>query len=225
MALITCPKCGRQLDTAGAKPGTPLTCQCGNVLRAPSSNKTTWLIGIGLGLFGLCGCLGVLAAIAVPNFLKFQARAKQAECKANLKTAFTAQQGYFAENEAYTESLAELNWMPERGNRYAYFFGTEGEVQERTAEAPPVANPVGVGVDLAKFGASAAIPNDPDLVGIPYGVTGTCPQCEITLVCVGNVDNDSTLDAWVISSAELTDPHGRPIPVGQPFQLTDDVND
>ena len=29
--------------------------------------------------------IGILAAIAVPNFIRFQARSKQAEAKANLK--------------------------------------------------------------------------------------------------------------------------------------------
>ncbi|HEX9605302.1 MAG TPA: prepilin-type N-terminal cleavage/methylation domain-containing protein, partial [Myxococcales bacterium] len=29
--------------------------------------------------------IGILAAIAIPNFIKFQARSKQSEAKANLK--------------------------------------------------------------------------------------------------------------------------------------------
>ena len=34
---------------------------------------------------------GILAAVAIPNFLKFQSRAKQAEAKSNLRTWFTTQ--------------------------------------------------------------------------------------------------------------------------------------
>ena len=37
--------------------------------------------------------IGILAAIAIPNFIKFQARSKQSEAKANLKAIFTAQKG------------------------------------------------------------------------------------------------------------------------------------
>src|ERR1700690_2898460 len=35
--------------------------------------------------------IGILAAIAIPNFIKFQARSKQSECKTYLKSAFTAE--------------------------------------------------------------------------------------------------------------------------------------
>ena len=35
--------------------------------------------------------IGILAAIAIPNFIKFQARSKQGEAKTNLKSLFTAQ--------------------------------------------------------------------------------------------------------------------------------------
>ncbi len=40
--------------------------------------------------------IGILAAIAIPNFVRFQARSKQSEAKVNLKSAFTAEKAYFA---------------------------------------------------------------------------------------------------------------------------------
>jgi len=45
--------------------------------------------------------IGILAAIALPNFLRFQARAKQSEAKALLSTVFSANESYFAENQTY----------------------------------------------------------------------------------------------------------------------------
>jgi len=44
--------------------------------------------------------IGILAAIAIPNFIKFQARSKQSEAKANLKAVFTAQKAFFQEKDA-----------------------------------------------------------------------------------------------------------------------------
>ncbi len=41
--------------------------------------------------------IGILAAIAIPNFLKFQLRAKAGEGKLNLSGIRTAQESYFAE--------------------------------------------------------------------------------------------------------------------------------
>src|SRR5262245_18512075 len=45
------------------------------------------------------GVMSVLAAIAIPNFIKFQERSKQAECKYNLKSAFTAEKSYYQEKD------------------------------------------------------------------------------------------------------------------------------
>ena len=40
--------------------------------------------------------IGILAAIAIPNFLRFQAKSKQSEAKTNLGGIFTAETAYFA---------------------------------------------------------------------------------------------------------------------------------
>lgn len=45
--------------------------------------------------------IGILAAIAIPNFIKFQCRSKQSEAKTNLKAMFVAQESYRAEYEKY----------------------------------------------------------------------------------------------------------------------------
>src|SRR5262245_25675963 len=41
--------------------------------------------------------IGILAAIAIPNFLRFQLRSKAAEGKLNLQGIYLAENGYFAE--------------------------------------------------------------------------------------------------------------------------------
>ena len=40
--------------------------------------------------------IGILAAIAIPNFIKFQCRSKQSEAKSQLKSMYVAQESYFA---------------------------------------------------------------------------------------------------------------------------------
>jgi len=45
--------------------------------------------------------IGILAAIAIPNFLRFQLRAKSSEGKTNLAAIRTAEEGYFAEFGTY----------------------------------------------------------------------------------------------------------------------------
>lgn len=70
--------------------------------------------------------IGILAAIAIPNFVKFQCRSKQSEAKINLKSLYVAQQGYHAEYDLYP-SVADatstnfLGWRPEgKVMRYNY---------------------------------------------------------------------------------------------------------
>jgi type IV pilus assembly protein PilA len=77
--------------------------------------------------------IGVLAAIAIPNFIKFQARSKAGEAKANLKGLFTAEKAHYQENETFgcafiggTSSCPSVGFSPERGNRYALTLGAAG---------------------------------------------------------------------------------------------------
>src|SRR5438876_8020394 len=63
--------------------------------------------------------IGILAAIAIPNFIKFQARSKQSEAKTNLKAIFTAEKSWFGEHDSYG-SFGTVGYNPERGNRYWY---------------------------------------------------------------------------------------------------------
>ena len=97
--------------------------------------------GRGLAIAGIAIPLALLvisaplAAIAIPNFVKFQARAKQQECRANLKSAFIAQKAYFAEHDTYEARLSQVGFSPERGNRYAYFLSVDGPLQDRSAQA------------------------------------------------------------------------------------------
>ena len=45
--------------------------------------------------------IGILSAVAIPNFLNFRYKAKTSEAKANLGAIRTCQEAYMAENETY----------------------------------------------------------------------------------------------------------------------------
>lgn len=45
--------------------------------------------------------IGILAALAVPRFQSFQAKAKQSEAKNNLSHIYTLQQSYHGDNDTY----------------------------------------------------------------------------------------------------------------------------
>ena len=68
--------------------------------------------------------IGILAAIAIPNFLKFQAKSKQSEAKTNLKAILTAETSYFGEYNTY-EDFNTVNWAPV-GTQMRYFYTVGG---------------------------------------------------------------------------------------------------
>ena len=64
--------------------------------------------------------IGVLSAVAVPNFKKYQAKAKTSEAKVQLAAAYTAQQAFFGDFSIYHACLAYMGYEPV--NEYASRF-------------------------------------------------------------------------------------------------------
>ncbi len=77
-------------------------------------------------LAGPC-TVGVLAAIAIPNFVVYECRSKQSEAKSNLKRIYVAQEVHRAESNRYG-SMSEIGFEPlERETvRYEYALIDEG---------------------------------------------------------------------------------------------------
>ena len=92
--------------------------------------------------------IGILAAIAIPNFVKFQARSKQSEAKANMKAMFTAQKAFSAEKDRFSNLVGEIGFSPERNNRYAYFSGPGTALTVRSTSVDvPSSTDIGVQFD------------------------------------------------------------------------------
>lgn len=49
--------------------------------------------------------IGILAAIAIPNFMKFQCKSKSSEAKQVLKGMYTANVSYYGEQETFSNDL------------------------------------------------------------------------------------------------------------------------
>jgi type IV pilus assembly protein PilA len=69
--------------------------------------------------------IGILAAIAIPNFLRYQAKTKQSEAKTNLSAIFTSEVAYFGERDTYG-TVATIGWAPEGHTRYLYSVTAHG---------------------------------------------------------------------------------------------------
>ena len=69
--------------------------------------------------------IGILVAVAIPQYQKYQARARQTEAKITLGTIYTAEQSFSVENGSYTECLQNIG-ATTTGNRFYYTAGFAG---------------------------------------------------------------------------------------------------
>lgn len=83
--------------------------------------------------------IGVLAAVGVPQYAKFQAKARQSEAKAHLSALYTAQSSFHAEWNMYTTDLKNMGFAL-TGNQLRYTAGfqtpTPGAEYTTTNGAP-----------------------------------------------------------------------------------------
>jgi type IV pilus assembly protein PilA len=64
--------------------------------------------------------IGILAAIAIPNFMNYQCKAKQSEAKSSLGSIRVAQEAYFAEYDKYSTDLTGIGFAVKGDAKYAY---------------------------------------------------------------------------------------------------------
>ena len=138
---------------------------------------------------------GVLAAVAIPAFVKYQQRARTSEASANLKQIALVQQMFRAQNGRFCTTVAECGFPDLSGTRYVYVvapgvaFGGERSVTDRAtmlAQGEHRLRAMGMEPKMAPDGFLAA--------------------------AIGNVDDDADLDIWTIDDA------------GQPFHVSSDID-
>jgi type IV pilus assembly protein PilA len=117
--------------------------------------------------------IGILAAIAVPNFQKFVAKTKRSEAFYNLEAIYKCEISYFGEYNTFSNSFTEIRWRPE-GTIYYYTFsvGTQHYGKDNTA------NPM------------------------PVGASPGATQATFSAFAWGNIDNDGTVDLWHIDDGK-----------------------
>lgn len=140
--------------------------------------------------------IGVLAAVAIPNWFRLTSRSKQAEAKTNLRAAWTLEMAHLQAKDRFTDKVAELGFRPERANRYAYRLTAASEFDDRGGAAivEPGLTANAIEVDRFRYGGAS-----PDC-GVPAAVLTT----SFTITACGNIDRDMQLDGWSIASLSRT---------------------
>ena len=67
--------------------------------------------------------IGILASIAIPNYTKYQAKARTSEAKIQLAAAYTAEKSFLVEYSSFTGCLGAAGYAPD--------LGTAGAVSQR----------------------------------------------------------------------------------------------
>ena len=94
--------------------------------------------------------IGILASIAIPSFMRFQARARQSEVATNLKSLFTSMRTL---QKKPPMDIHSTGFAPERGNRYSYHLADNcGTYEDRSGVDAVLGGAVEcVGVDQFRF--------------------------------------------------------------------------
>jgi type IV pilus assembly protein PilA len=66
--------------------------------------------------------IGILATLALPQYTKFQAKARQTEAKVSLNAAYVAEKGFATENNSFTGCLTNIGFGRD-GSKFYYSVG------------------------------------------------------------------------------------------------------
>ena len=140
--------------------------------------------------------IGILAAVAIPNYQKYQARARQSEAKVMLASAYTALQSFFAEVGTYTFCLRQIGFETSAGSKRYYSVGIENDTVDDTCG--PAANQASCSGFVF------------DNLGAPIPTTGVCTLAvnnawyNATAALGGNLTTGAELARSFVSQTSFT---------------------
>ena len=144
--------------------------------------------------------IGILAALAIPNFLTYQTRSRQTEVMTNLGGIFTSQvafsgspgsNGNYGTNFNTAGSATAIGYVLLGTPRYHYRMNGNGDPANSTIGAT---SPTGCPVALTSVASTASVAST-------FGADGCA-----------NIDSDSALDDWVMVSPGHTTAYPPGIP-------------
>jgi type IV pilus assembly protein PilA len=133
--------------------------------------------------------IGILAAIAIPNFLAYQAKSKQAEAKISLGAIFTSAVAFQAESVPQTyapPAIGSIGYQPSGRPRYSFWYAVD----------PTVGGP-GPGTPTAFPGAPAVVAGSCNTGVAPAtNATVAASPTGFTAGAIGQIDGDIACDEW-----------------------------
>ena len=177
--------------------------------------------------------IGILAAIAVPNFQRFTAKSKQSEAKSELSAIYSAERAFSAEWNNFFADFRSIGYQPTGDLRYLHGFGGQGLAAPQNynasvtsglpvASGPAVQYNTGMGTVCSQGTANQSgallpcrqitLPISPGTLKATYVTSTGANGPMFTAGAQGDIDGDATLDQWTIDETKTL------------TLITDDVN-
>lgn len=153
--------------------------------------------------------IGILAAIAVPSFQKFQAKARQSEAKGLLSGLYTSEKTYKMEWGIYFADFVNIGYDPQGRLKFRVGFGAAGNNNVIGYQGPgvgPNAAPLAANIITTTYCGGAGL-----CVEAPFGLAFVAPAATsvtsaTTFVAQaeGDIDGDDAVrDLWTINQDKL----------------------
>jgi type IV pilus assembly protein PilA len=122
--------------------------------------------------------IGILAAIAIPNFMQYQAKSKQSEAKTNLGGIYTSEVAYFGEQNAFSNTFSLIGFQVASQGTQRYTFSLNGPDTLTSASA---------------LASSCTTYTGANVSTSPVGWTA---------LATGNIDGDTFCDIWTMNDTK-----------------------
>jgi type II secretory pathway pseudopilin PulG len=162
VSFAPCPSCAKPTN------GAPATA-------ARQSSTAAVVIGVVVGLVAVLGIVGILASIAIPNFLTAMQRSRQKRSMADIRSIATMLETYRTEKGVYPADPAQAGTIPQQDGwttpysivvtETAYYIGSAGANKSFEKPLPEYTPGVGDNFDCDIIYANGAFVQQPELDG------------------------------------------------------------
>lgn len=154
--------------------------------------------------------IGILAAIAVPNYQKFTAKSKQSEAKSNLSALYSAERAFFAEWQTYNTRFSVVGYAPTGMLRYQHGFLTDFATLPSNYPATAPSGVAGDSSTLAWCTQGGGAPtNGCNVQTVPVAPlalpASTATATTFTAAATGDIDGDASMDTWTMNENKVLD--------------------
>jgi len=135
--------------------------------------------------------IGILSAIAIPNFQSYQRKAKQKEAQVGLSGIYMAEVSNFAERTTYSSCLTGIGFTPD-GNNRRYIIGFAAGIQTNASFGSTVAGNCLANTQSFPTNAVGAVPGT-----LPVGTTTAAAT--FLAGAGGALGGAIAMDTWTIN--------------------------